>query len=118
MMSLNSYVPPICVPPGYFPQVIVDNGVRRVIVVPQAPEFHPGGHIVIYLSPHSFLSGFIPVPIMMPPPPGHVYSPVTGAGDSYSISLHKCRKMQILTLYMEGPSIKKSKVILVMFMDT
>lgn len=62
-------------------QVIEDNGVRRVVVVPQAPEFHPGGHTVIHRSPHPPLPGFIPVPTMMPPPPRHMYSPVTGAGD-------------------------------------
>lgn len=81
MMSPNGSVPPIYVPPGYAPQVIEDNGVRRVVVVPQAPEFHPGGHTVIHRSPHPPLPGFIPVPTMMPPPPRHMYSPVTGAGD-------------------------------------
>ncbi|EPY81636.1 hypothetical protein CB1_000724010 [Camelus ferus] len=62
-------------------EVIEDNGVRRVVVVPQAPEFHPGGHTVIHRSPHPPLPGFIPVPTMMPPPPRHMYSPVAGAGD-------------------------------------
>ncbi|XP_060050844.1 fibronectin type-III domain-containing protein 3A isoform X3 [Erinaceus europaeus] len=81
MMSPNGSVPPIYVPPGYAPQVIEDNGVRRVVVVPQAPEFHPGGHTVIHRSPHPPLPGFIPVPTMIPPPPRHMYSPVTGAGD-------------------------------------
>lgn len=81
MMSPNGSVPPIYVPPGYAPQVIEDNGVRRVVVVPQSPEFHPGGHTVIHRSPHPPLPGFIPVPTMMPPPPRHMYSPVTGAGD-------------------------------------
>uniref|UniRef100_A0A8I3X6A5 Fibronectin type III domain containing 3A n=1 Tax=Callithrix jacchus TaxID=9483 RepID=A0A8I3X6A5_CALJA len=81
MMSPNGSVPPIYVPPGYAPQVIEDNGVRRVVVVPQAPEFHPGGHTVLHRSPHPPLPGFIPVPTMMPPPPRHMYSPVTGAGD-------------------------------------
>lgn len=50
-------------------------------MVPQSPEFHPGGHTVIHRSPHPPLPGFIPVPTMMPPPPRHMYSPVTGAGD-------------------------------------
>ncbi|KAM6178878.1 fibronectin type-III domain-containing protein 3A [Rhynchocyon petersi] len=81
MMSPNGSVPPIYVPPGYAPQVIEDNGVRRVVVVPQAPEFHPGSHTVIHRSAHPPLPGFIPVPTMMPPPPRHMYSPVTGAGD-------------------------------------
>ena len=62
-------------------QVIEDNGVRRVVVVPQAPEFHPGGHAVIHRPPHPPLPGFLPLPAMIPPPPRHIYSPVTGAGD-------------------------------------
>ncbi|KAJ7413801.1 fibronectin type III domain containing 3A [Pitangus sulphuratus] len=81
MMSPNGSVPPIYVPPGYAPQVIEDNGVRRVVVVPQAPEFHPGGHAVIHRPPHPPLPSFLPLPTMIPPPPRHMYSPVTGAGD-------------------------------------
>lgn len=80
MMSPNGSVPPIYVPPGYAPQVIEDNGVRRVVVVPQPPEFHPGSHTVIHRPPTP-LPGFIPLPAMMPPPSRHVYSPVSGAGD-------------------------------------
>ncbi|EMP23943.1 Fibronectin type-III domain-containing protein 3a [Chelonia mydas] len=81
MMSPNGSVPPIYVPPGYAPQVIEDNGVRRVVVVPQAPEFHPGSHAVIHRPPHHPLPGFIPLQAMLPPPPRHIYSTVTGAGD-------------------------------------
>ncbi|KAM4683798.1 fibronectin type-III domain-containing protein 3A isoform 7-T15 [Amazona ochrocephala] len=81
MMSPNGSVPTIYVPPGYAPQVIEDNGVRRVVVVPQAPEFHPGGHAVIHRPPHPPLPGFLPLPAMIPPPPRHIYSPVTGAGE-------------------------------------
>ncbi|OCT93034.1 fibronectin type-III domain-containing protein 3a isoform X1 [Xenopus laevis] len=80
MMSPNGSVPPIYVPPGYAQQVIEDNGVRRVVVVPQPPEFHTGSHAVIHRPPPP-IPGFIPLPAMMPPPPRHIYSPVTGAGD-------------------------------------
>nr|XP_033803703.1 fibronectin type-III domain-containing protein 3A isoform X1 [Geotrypetes seraphini]XP_033803704.1 fibronectin type-III domain-containing protein 3A isoform X1 [Geotrypetes seraphini]XP_033803705.1 fibronectin type-III domain-containing protein 3A isoform X1 [Geotrypetes seraphini] len=80
MMSPNGSVPPIYVPPGYAPQVIEDNGVRRVVVVPQPPEFHPSNQTVMHRPPPP-LPGFIPLPTMMPPPPRHVYSSVTGAGD-------------------------------------
>ncbi|MEE6472228.1 hypothetical protein FKM82_009542 [Ascaphus truei] len=80
MMSPNGSVPPIYVPPGYAQQVIEDNGVRRVVVVPQPPEFHTSGHAVLHRPPPP-LPGFIPLPAMMPPPPRHIYSPVTGAGD-------------------------------------
>ncbi|KAG8452733.1 hypothetical protein GDO86_004503 [Hymenochirus boettgeri] len=78
MMSPNGSVPPIYVPPGYAQQVIEDNGVRRVVVVPQPPDFHTGSHAVIHRPPPP-IPGFIPLPAMMPPPPRHIYSP--GAGD-------------------------------------
>ncbi|XP_053312265.1 fibronectin type-III domain-containing protein 3A [Spea bombifrons] len=80
MMSPNGSVPQIYLPPGYAQQVIEDNGVRRVIVVPHTPEFHTSSHTVIHRPPPP-LPSFIPVPAMMPPPPRHIYSPVTGAGD-------------------------------------
>ncbi|KAM4796076.1 fibronectin type-III domain-containing protein 3A [Rhinophrynus dorsalis] len=80
MMSTNGSVPPIYVPPGYAQQVIESNGVRRVVVVPQPPEFHASGHAVIHRPPPP-MSGFIPLPAMMPPPPRHIYTPLTGAGD-------------------------------------
>uniref|UniRef100_A0A8C5M1D1 Fibronectin type-III domain-containing protein 3A n=1 Tax=Leptobrachium leishanense TaxID=445787 RepID=A0A8C5M1D1_9ANUR len=80
MMSPNGSVPQIYLPPGYAQQVIEDNGVRRVIVVPHTPEFHTSGHAVIHRPPPP-LASFIPLPTMMPPPPRHIYSPVTGAGD-------------------------------------
>uniref|UniRef100_A0A673K2I2 Fibronectin type III domain containing 3A n=1 Tax=Sinocyclocheilus rhinocerous TaxID=307959 RepID=A0A673K2I2_9TELE len=43
MMSPNGSVPQIYVPPGYVQQIIEENGVRRVLVLPQT-EFHPGAH--------------------------------------------------------------------------
>ncbi|XP_053564335.1 fibronectin type-III domain-containing protein 3A [Bombina bombina] len=80
MMSPNGSVPPIYVPPGYAQQVIEDNGMRRVVVVPQPPDFHTSGHTVIHRPPPP-LPGFIPLPAMMPPPPRHIYTPLSGAGD-------------------------------------
>ncbi|XP_036380108.1 fibronectin type-III domain-containing protein 3A-like isoform X1 [Megalops cyprinoides] len=87
MMSPNGSVPPIYVPPGYVSQIIEENGVRRVLVLPQ-PEYHPGSHSPLHPAappPHAHLSAFIPHPAMMPPPPHHMYSPVPGgAGDMSS----------------------------------
>ncbi|XP_066556014.1 fibronectin type-III domain-containing protein 3A isoform X2 [Amia ocellicauda] len=80
MMSPNGSVPPIYVPPGYVSQIIEENGVRRVLVLPQ-PEFHPGSHSPLHPPPHPPLPAFIPHPAMMPPPPHHMYSTVSGAGD-------------------------------------
>lgn len=76
MMSPNGSVPPIYVPPGYVSQIIEENGVRRVLVLPQA-EFLPGSHSPL----HPHLPAFIPHHAMMPPPPHHVYTTVSGAGD-------------------------------------
>uniref|UniRef100_A0AAZ3RUP0 Fibronectin type-III domain-containing protein 3A n=1 Tax=Oncorhynchus tshawytscha TaxID=74940 RepID=A0AAZ3RUP0_ONCTS len=71
MMSPNGSVPPIYVPPGYVSQIIEENGVRRVLVLPQQPEFHPGGHSPLHHPPpppHAHLPAFIPHPAMLPPP--------------------------------------------------
>uniref|UniRef100_A0A4W6CAN7 Fibronectin type III domain containing 3A n=1 Tax=Lates calcarifer TaxID=8187 RepID=A0A4W6CAN7_LATCA len=80
MMSPNGSVPPIYVPPGYVSQIIEENGVRRVLVLPQQPEFHPGGHSPLHHPPpppHAHLPAFIPHPAMMPPPP-HLYTGMAG----------------------------------------
>ncbi|KAI9548001.1 hypothetical protein NQZ68_013019 [Dissostichus eleginoides] len=85
MMSPNGSVPPIYVPPGYVSQIIEENGVRRVLVLPQQPEFHPGGHSPLHHPPpppHAHLPAFIPHPAMMPPPP-HLYTGM-GVGDMSS----------------------------------
>uniref|UniRef100_A0A671MLA4 Fibronectin type-III domain-containing protein 3A n=1 Tax=Sinocyclocheilus anshuiensis TaxID=1608454 RepID=A0A671MLA4_9TELE len=50
MMSPNGSVPQIYVPPGYVQQIIEENGVRRVLVLPQT-EFHPGGHSPLHHPP-------------------------------------------------------------------
>ncbi|XP_060087990.1 fibronectin type-III domain-containing protein 3A [Heteronotia binoei] len=81
MMSHNGSVPPIFVPPGYAPQVIEDNGVRRVIVLPQTSEFPPGSPAVLQQPPLPPLPGFIPLPAMMPSSLHRLYSPITGCGD-------------------------------------
>ncbi|KAJ8256673.1 hypothetical protein COCON_G00188250 [Conger conger] len=78
MMSPNGSVPPIYVPPGYVSQIIEENGVRRVLVLPQ-PEYHPGGHSPLHgPPPHAHLPAFIPHPAMIPPPPHPMYTGVAG----------------------------------------
>uniref|UniRef100_A0AAY4D632 Fibronectin type-III domain-containing protein 3A n=1 Tax=Denticeps clupeoides TaxID=299321 RepID=A0AAY4D632_9TELE len=85
MMSPNGSVPPIYVPPGYVSQIIEENGVRRVLVLPQ-PEFHHGGHSPLHHPPppppppHGHLPAFLAHPPMMPPPP-HLYSGMAGSGE-------------------------------------
>lgn len=70
-----------------FSQIIEENGVRRVLVLPQQPEFHPGGHSPLHHPPpppHAHLPAFIPHPAMMPPPP-HLYTGMAGGvGDMSS----------------------------------
>ncbi|XP_051934324.1 fibronectin type-III domain-containing protein 3A isoform X4 [Hippocampus zosterae] len=87
MMSPNGSVPPIYVPPGYISQIIEENGVRRVLVLPQQPDFHPGGHSPLHHAPpppHAHLPAFIPHPAMMPPPPQLYTGMVGGVSDMSS----------------------------------
>uniref|UniRef100_V9K7K8 Fibronectin type-III domain-containing protein 3a n=2 Tax=Callorhinchus milii TaxID=7868 RepID=V9K7K8_CALMI len=80
MMSPNGSMPPIYVPPGYISQVIEENGVRRVVVLPHSREFHPGSHPSMH-PPPPHVSHYMhhhPGLIAHPHP---VYSPVTGTGD-------------------------------------
>lgn len=60
---------------------------RRVLVLPQQPEFHPGGHSPLHHPPpppHAHLPAFIPHPAMMPPPT-HLYTSMAGGvGDMSS----------------------------------
>lgn len=87
MMSPNGSVPPIYVPPGYVSQIIEENGVQRVLVLPQQPDFRPGGHSPLHHPqppPHAHLPAFIPHPAMMPLPP-HLYTGIAGnVGDMSS----------------------------------
>ncbi|NXF99775.1 FND3A protein, partial [Sakesphorus luctuosus] len=69
LMSPNGSMPPIFVPPGYVSQVVEENGVRKVVVLPHS-EFHaplaPPPHVPHYLQPpHALL-----------PPPHAVFPPV------------------------------------------
>ncbi|XP_034024342.1 LOW QUALITY PROTEIN: fibronectin type-III domain-containing protein 3A [Thalassophryne amazonica] len=80
MMSPNGSVPPIYVPPGYVSQIIEENGVRRVLVLPQQPDFHPSAPSPLHHPPpppHAHLPAFIPHPAMMPPLP-HLYTNMAG----------------------------------------
>ncbi|XP_074863783.1 fibronectin type-III domain-containing protein 3a-like isoform X2 [Carettochelys insculpta] len=77
MMSPNGSVPPIFVPPGYVSQMVEENGVRKVVVLPHSSEFHPSmhpppPHVPHYMHPH---------PALFPHPPHPVYSPVPGTGE-------------------------------------
>lgn len=73
MMSPNGSMPPIFVPPGYVSQVVEENGVRKVLVLPHSTEFHPSVHPA---PPH--VTHYMH-PALLPHPPHTVYSP--GAGE-------------------------------------
>ncbi|NXN94793.1 FND3A protein, partial [Rhinopomastus cyanomelas] len=74
MMSPNGSMPPIFVPPGYVSQVVEENGVRKVVVLPHSAEFHPSmhpppPHVPHYMHHHHAL---------LPHPPHPVYPAVPG----------------------------------------
>nr|DBA20876.1 TPA: hypothetical protein GDO54_017616 [Pyxicephalus adspersus] len=77
MMSPNGSMPPIFVPPGYVSQVVEENGVRKVLVLPHSTEFHPSlhpppPHVTHFMHHH---------PALLPHPPHHVFPPVPGTGE-------------------------------------
>ncbi|OCT67664.1 fibronectin type III domain containing 3C L homeolog isoform X1 [Xenopus laevis] len=76
MMSPNGSMPPIFMPPGYVSQVVEENGMRKVLVLPHSAEFHPSmhppPHVAHYMHhPHALL----------PHPPHPVYPPVPATGE-------------------------------------
>ncbi|KFP74588.1 Fibronectin type-III domain-containing protein 3a [Acanthisitta chloris] len=90
MMSPNGSMPPIFVPPGYVSQVVEENGVRKVVVLPHSAEFHPSmhppppppppPHVPHYLHHHHAL---------LPPHPHPVYPPVPGTGEMPPQFIHQ-----------------------------
>ncbi|MBN3322966.1 FND3A protein, partial [Atractosteus spatula] len=75
MVSPNGSMPPIFLPPGYMSQVVEENGMRKVVVLPHSAEFHPS---MAHPHPH--------VPPYLPPHPAllhhhHVYPPVPATGE-------------------------------------
>ncbi|XP_040855528.1 fibronectin type III domain containing protein 3C1-like [Ochotona curzoniae] len=90
LMSPSGTLPTIYVPPGYMSQVVEENGIRKIIVVPQtinchmpmpapmqAPQFvlpvHPQAPELMYPSnqgefPPPYLQQPVPQQLMLPPP--------------------------------------------------
>ncbi|XP_065702234.1 fibronectin type-III domain-containing protein 3A-like [Patagioenas fasciata] len=86
MMSPNGSMPPIFVPPGYVSQVVEENGVRKVVVLPHSAEFHPSMHPPPppHVPPH-----YLHHPHALLPPPHPVYPPVPGTGELPPQFLHQ-----------------------------
>ncbi|XP_014743501.1 PREDICTED: fibronectin type-III domain-containing protein 3a-like [Sturnus vulgaris] len=82
MMSPNGSMPPIFVPPGYVSQVVEENGVRRVVVVPHSGEFHPSMHPPPPPPPPPHVPHYMHHPhALLPPPPHPVFPTVPGTGE-------------------------------------
>ncbi|XP_046705382.1 fibronectin type-III domain-containing protein 3A-like isoform X1 [Silurus meridionalis] len=64
MVSPNGTVPPIFVPPGYISQVVEENGMWKVLVLPHTMEFHP---TLPPVPPH--------LPLYTPPQPAMLHHP-------------------------------------------
>lgn len=107
------YICPLCT--CLFPQIIEENGVRRVLVLPQQPEFHPGGHSPLHHPPpppHAHLPAFIPHPAMMPPPP-HLYTGMAGGvGDMSSQYISQYHPAHIYSEQGESESAVSIWVVL------
>ncbi|NXG17656.1 FND3A protein, partial [Grallaria varia] len=84
LMSPNGSMPPIFVPPGYVSQVVEENGVRKVVVLPHS-EFHPSLHG----PPPPPVPPYLPHPHALLPPPHPVFPPVPGAGELPPQFLHQ-----------------------------
>ncbi|XP_053574653.1 LOW QUALITY PROTEIN: fibronectin type-III domain-containing protein 3A-like [Bombina bombina] len=88
MVSPNGSMPPIFVPPGYVSQVVEENGVRKVLVLPHSTEFHPSmhppPHVTHYMHHHHHHH-----PALLAHPPHPVYSPVPGTGEMPPQYIHQ-----------------------------
>ncbi|XP_043913387.1 fibronectin type-III domain-containing protein 3A-like [Protopterus annectens] len=73
MMSPNGTMPPIFVPPGYISQVVEENGMRKVMVLPHSADFLPSLHPHLAHVPH-----YLHQHPLLPHQPHPMYSTVPG----------------------------------------
>uniref|UniRef100_A0A673VGE0 Fibronectin type-III domain-containing protein n=1 Tax=Suricata suricatta TaxID=37032 RepID=A0A673VGE0_SURSU len=85
LMSPSGTLPPIYLPPGYMSQVVDENGIRKIIIVPQTIDYHttmpaPIQKVPHFITPSSpmYLQGsqFMypsPMPQELPPPATDIY---------------------------------------------
>ncbi|XP_039621853.1 fibronectin type-III domain-containing protein 3a-like [Polypterus senegalus] len=104
MMSPNGSMPPIFVPPGYMSQVVEENGVRKVIVLPHTAEFHHSvtpapPHLTHYLQPHPTMLHHY-----------HVYPAIPGNGELPYHFMHQPALQHIYT-EQEAMALGRSSLI-------
>ncbi|KAF5907674.1 fibronectin type-III domain-containing protein 3A-like isoform X1, partial [Clarias magur] len=87
MVSPNGIVPPIFVPPGYISQVVEENGMWKVLVLPHTMEFHPS---LPHVPPH--------LPLYTPPQPAMLHHPHFYPTE---LSPHYIHQLPALPVYTE-----------------
>uniref|UniRef100_A0ABI7VS87 Fibronectin type-III domain-containing protein n=1 Tax=Felis catus TaxID=9685 RepID=A0ABI7VS87_FELCA len=85
LMSQSGTLPPIYLPPGYMSQVVEENGIRKIIIVPQTIDYHTTMPAPIQQVPH-FITPSSPIypqgaQLMHPPaqgefPPPYIQEPM------------------------------------------
>ncbi|XP_042831009.1 fibronectin type III domain containing protein 3C1-like isoform X2 [Panthera tigris] len=85
LMSPSGTLPPIYLPPGYMSQVVEENGIRKIIIVPQTSDYHTTMPAPIQQVPH-FITPSSPIypqgaQLMHPPtqgefPPPYIKEPM------------------------------------------
>ncbi|KAM4817917.1 fibronectin type III domain containing protein 3C1-like [Thomomys bottae] len=73
LMSPSGTLPPIYLPPGYMSQVVEENGIRKIIVVPQITDYNLPVPATTYGSQY-----MTQPPILYPPPTHLMYPPAQG----------------------------------------
>ncbi|XP_035581337.1 fibronectin type III domain containing protein 3C1-like [Zalophus californianus] len=74
LMSPSGTLPPIYLPPGYMSQVVEENGIRKIIIVPQTIDYHTTMPAPLQQVPH-FIGLSSPV---YPQGPHLMYPPAQG----------------------------------------
>ncbi|XP_053361693.1 fibronectin type-III domain-containing protein 3A-like isoform X2 [Clarias gariepinus] len=87
MVSPNGIMPPIFVPPGYISQVVEENGMWKVLVLPHTMEFHPS---LPHVPPH--------LPVYPPPQPAMLHHPHFYPTE---LSPHYIHQLPALPVYTE-----------------
>uniref|UniRef100_A0A4W4HGZ9 Fibronectin type-III domain-containing protein n=1 Tax=Electrophorus electricus TaxID=8005 RepID=A0A4W4HGZ9_ELEEL len=105
MVSPNGTMPPIFVPPGYISQVVEENGMRKVLILPHSMEFHPS------LSPFPQYA-----PLYSPPHPSVLHHPHIYPAELSPRYIHQLPAVPIYTDQGESPAIGKEVSVTVLYL--